>query len=265
MMAKEKSQTFMQVLARIGYSARGVIYLIVGGLAFMSAVGEGGQTTDSRGAVLEILSQPFGRVLLVIQILGLIGYVVWRVTQSLADADRHGRTFKGISVRAGLLGSAVAYSFLALWATRLLFSQAGSGSDGQGQAFLATAPGQLTLAMAGVILLGIGLAHLYKGWTARFERYMDIPDSASTWARPLCQFGLMARGVVWLLAGWFLIDSVRKATGTEIKGMSEALGRLQDSPYGAWLLGIVAAGLVAFGLYSFIEAAFRRVGMDGSS
>lgn len=254
----------MQVLARIGYSARGVIYLIVGGLAFMSAIGAGGQTTDSRGAVMEILRQPFGRVLLVIQVLGLAGYVAWRTTQSLADADRHGRTLKGLSVRAGLLGSAVAHAFLALWAIQLLFSQTDSGSGSQGQAYLATTVGQLAMGAAGLILLGIGCAHIFKGWTARFEKYMEIPDAASTWARPLCQFGLIARGVVWLLVGWFLLDSVRRATSTEIEGMSEALGTLRDSPYGAWLLGIVALGLVAFGLYSFIEAVYRRVRMEDS-
>ncbi|MDF3037290.1 MAG: hypothetical protein K0S28_2564 [Paucimonas sp.] len=104
-----------------------------------------------------------------------------------------------------------------------------------------------------------GFAHIYKGATARFEKYMSIPADKESWARPLCQFGLVVRGVVWLIVGWFLIKSARMAKGGEIEGISGALQWVRDNVYGSWLLGIVAAGLFAFGVYSFLEAAYRRI------
>ena len=90
-------------------------------------------------------------------------------------------------------------------------------------------------------------------------KHMDIPPGQKRWACPLCQSGLIARGVVWLMIGWFLIQSVFKARAGDIAGMGEALNTLAASPYGDWFLGIVALGLFAFGLYSFLEAAYRRI------
>lgn len=255
------AQKPLRGLARIGYSARGVIYLVVGGLAVLTALGEGGETTGSQGAILQILYQPLGRVLLFVLILGLIGYSTWRFAQSLLDTDGHGHSLKGLAVRTGLVVSAVTHVFLAYWASRLLLSDGSSGSDsGEGsESFLASPVGQVLLVAVGIVLVGVGVAHLFKGATARFERHMEIPDQHALWMRPLCQFGLMARGVVWCLVGGFLLDSVRRFNTTEIEGMAEALNRLREAPYGDWLLGIVAAGLFAFGIYSCLEAVYRRL------
>jgi hypothetical protein len=96
-------------------------------------------------------------------------------------------------------------------------------------------------------------------FTARFEKYMNIPADKRSWARPVCQFELATRGAVWLIIGWFLIKSAWMAKGGEVEGMAEALQWLRGSPYGSWLLGIVAAGLFAFGIYSLLEAAYRRI------
>ena len=89
-------------LARSGYAARGVVYLIVGGLAVLAALGGGGQTTDSKGALLTILQQPFGNVLLGLVALGLVGYAIWRLVQALMDTDHHGTDAKGLAIRGGL-------------------------------------------------------------------------------------------------------------------------------------------------------------------
>lgn len=252
-----------KILARMGYCARGLIYLVIGALAVASVIGEGGGTTDTRGALTEIMRQPLGNTLMLALIVGLVGYVAWRLTQALFDADRHGFSAKGLAIRAGLLISAITHAVLAYWAGKLFLHVRTSSDDGaaqgQGQAFLATDTGQLVLALVGVFVVVVGLAHLFKGFTARFDRYMEIPEDHRIWIKPLCRFGLVARGVVWCMVGWFLIDSARRANSSDIKGMGEAMDTLRNSPYGEWLLGIVAAGLIAFGLYNFLEAAFRRI------
>jgi hypothetical protein len=257
-----------KTLARMGYGARGVVYLMIGGLALLTAFGEGGKTTDSRGAITEIMQQPFGEILLTILIVGLLGYVVWRFTQAVKDADGHGNDPKGLAVRSGLFISAISHLFLAFWATMLLLGEesssdaSGGGMQENGQAFLQTDIGQMVLGIVGLIVIGVGFAHMYKGWQSRFERYMDIPGNQQQWARPVCRFGLIARGIVWCIVGWFLARSALLAGSGDIKGIAEALDTLRNTTYGIWLFSIVAAGLVAFGVYSVLEALYRRINTD---
>lgn len=247
--------------AQLGYGSRGVVYLVIGGLALLTAFGEGGSTTDSRGAILEILKQPFGRLLLGVMVVGLFGYVAWRLLQAIKDTDNHGRGAKGIAVRGGLLVSSITHAILAVWALGLLIPGTGSSSQSQ-DAFLATGYGQITLGIAGIAVFAAGFAQIYKGAASRFERYMSIPSEKQAWAHPVCRFGLIARGLVWFIIGWFLIDSALTAYEGEIKGVAEALNAVRRADYGHWLLAIVAAGLFSFGIYGILEALYRRIDMQ---
>lgn len=251
-------------VARIGYASRGVIYLVIGGLAFLTAAGAGGQTTDSKGALAAIASQPFGRVMVAMLIFGLVGYALWRLVQAIKDVDHHGTSLKGLAVRIGLLGSAIAHGALALWASRFLMNDA-STYERIGTVFLGTDLGQLIYIVGGIALAIVGFAHIYKGWTARYERYMYIPSRHSGWADPMCRFGLIARGVVWCIVAWFFIKAAAGASNDDVASLSDALTALRDSGYGSWLLGVVSAGLFAFGIYSCLEAVYRRVDVGSSS
>src|SRR5688500_16799395 len=105
--------------AKMGYSARGIIYLVIGGLGVLAAIGRGGETTDSKGAILTILRQPFGYALLILLTIGLFGYASWRLIQAIRDTDSHGRSLKGLAIRLALFGSAVTHALLAVWAISL--------------------------------------------------------------------------------------------------------------------------------------------------
>lgn len=248
-------------LAQLGYSARGVIYLVIGGLAVMTAMGEGnGETTGSKGAITTILEQPFGNIMLTILVIGLAGYVLWRLVQAIKDTDHHGQSGKGLAIRGGLLVSAITHTALAIWTVQLMLGDSSDSGSGN-QSWLSTTPGLIILGIAGVAVIGAGIAHIIKGWSARFEKYMDIPHDKQQWAKPLCQFGLIARGVVFCMIGVFLIRSAMRTGSGDIEGTEEALNTLASSAYGPWLLGIVAAGLVAFGIYGFLEAMYRRINM----
>lgn len=256
-------------LARMGYASRGVIYLVIGTLAVMAAFGlGGGETTDTRGALKAILEEPYGELMLVALIVGLFGYSAWRVTQSVKDLDDHGTSVKGLGIRFGLFASAVTHGALAVFAISLLMGGGGepqSGPSGANEAgWINGSMGQLALGALAAGFIIAGLAHIYKGWTAGFERYMSIPSRYNTWARPLCRFGLVARGVVWCIVGWFLIDSALQARTGDIHGLGDALDSLAGSGHGAWLMAVAAAGLAAFGVYSILEAIFRRINPSGS-
>ncbi|MES2605777.1 MAG: DUF1206 domain-containing protein [Pseudomonadota bacterium] len=243
--------------AKMGYVARGIIYLVIGGLAVLTALGMGGDTTDSKGAILAILEQPFGSALLMLLIIGLFGYSAWRLIQAVRDTDGHGTSLKGIGIRLALFGSSITHALLAVWAISLVLKKSVPGGESFGQ--MSSGTGQLAFGGVGIICVVAGLAHFYKGWRAGFERYMNLPQTTRFWARPVCRFGLIARGVVWCIVGWFFFDSAMRAQQDQIRGIGEALASLQTSGQGPWLLLTVACGLVAFGIYSCLEALYRRI------
>ncbi len=249
-------------LARSGYGARGVVYVIVGWLAVLAALGTGA-ATDSKGALVTILQQPFGEVLLGLVAFGLLGYAVWRLVQAWLDTDRHGSDAKGLAVRSGLAVSAVTHLLLALFAVSLIFGwDAGGGGDGARDwtAWLLQQPfGRWLVGLIGAAVIGAGLAHMIKGWRAHFEKYLQMDRELLDKASPVCRFGLIARGVVFLIIGGFLVIAAWRFSSGEVVGLKGALETLQQQPYGWILLGIVALGLFAFGIYSLIEARYRRI------
>lgn len=254
--------------ARTGYAARGIIYLIVGCLAVLAALGRGGGTTDSRGALTEVLNAPFGTVLLVAIAVGLVCYAAWRAIQAFLDADHHGTDAKAIVIRVGLAVSAVVHLGLALFALSIVFGfgssggQSGSGSQQEWTAWLLGQPfGQWLVGLVGAAIIGAGIAHFVKAWTAKFERRFEMTEQERQLITPVSRFGLFARGVAFLLIGGFFIVAAWQQDPGEARGLSGALDALQQQPYGWVLLGLLALGLIAFGLYSVIESVYRRVDM----
>lgn len=264
-MAEREIGRGVTLLARSGYAARGVVYIIVGYFAVLAAWGgSGGQTTDSEGALLSLLDEPFGNVLLGIIAVGLIGYALWRLIQGLIDTDGHGTEAKGIAIRGGLLVSAVTHVLLAIFALGLIFGWgSGGGGDGGTQdwtAWLMRQPyGRWLVGLVGIAVLGAGVAHIVKGWQAKFEKYLRMDRQKLDTARPVCRFGLIARGVVFLIIGGFLLLAAWQVDPSEARGLAGALQALQEQSYGWVLLGIIAIGLLAFGIYSLIEAIWRNI------
>lgn len=252
----------LEAIARMGYGARGIIYLIIGSLAVQTAFNAGGRTTDAEGALLTVLRQPFGQVLLGIVAAGLVSYALWRFVQAVWDADRHGHGLKGIVIRSGLLISALTHASLAYLAVRLIFGWStggGKGSEGW-TAWLFTLPwGRWAVALVGVIVIGVGLAHMMKAWKARFERRLKLRADELKWVSPVCRFGLASRGVVFMIVGGFFITAALKFSSREARGFEGALEALRQQPYSPWLLAVVAVGLMAFGVYSIVEGLYRRI------
>jgi hypothetical protein len=237
--------------------------MIVGSFAVLAAFG-GGQTTDTKGALQSLMGGPWGVALLCLVALGLLAFAAWRAVQAIADADGHGRDGKALVIRGGLLVSAVTHLLLAIFAVSLIFGGGGGSSgDGGTQGWIAKLMeqpfGQWLVGVVGVAVVGGGIAQIIKGWTAKFDKRFKHGYDKFGWVRPLCRFGLMARGVVFLFIGGFIGIAAWRYDPQQARGLSGALQALQGQPYGQVLLGTVALGLVAFGLYCWVEAVYRRI------
>jgi hypothetical protein len=258
----------LHLAARAGYAARGITYVIVGGLAALAALGEGGGTTGSRGALSTVMGAPFGKVLLTALALGLFGYAAWRAVQALLDVDGHGTNLKGIAIRSGLAVSAITHAGLAFFAaSRAMGRGTGGGSGASGDsssqewtAWLLSQPlGPVLLALVGLLVAAAGVAHIVKGWRPDFLRRFDMTSRERQFISPISRFGLAARGVAFLLIGGLLVTAAIQHDPAEAQGLSGALQTLQQQPFGWFLLAVLASGLLAFGAYSLIESVYRRV------
>ncbi|PXA98471.1 hypothetical protein DMC47_08560 [Nostoc sp. 3335mG] len=253
-----------ETLARAGYAARGVVYILLGGLALTSAFGGGGgESEDSTGALSSLLQLPFGRIVLGVVALGLFGHVAWRLAQGLLDADNAGTEMKGLVTRSGSLISAGTNIFLALTAARLAIGQ-GGGSGGEGgeakaSSWLLQQPfggTLLGLVAAGIVIAGF--VQIWKGAARKYRKRVRLPESRSL-LDAVCQFGLIARGALIVVVGGFIGYAALTFSPERAGGISEALDYVHAMPLGQLLYGAAALGLVAFGLYSIIQAIYRQL------
>jgi len=262
------TQQSLVVLARGGYAARGVLYLIIGIFALLAAL-DSTKAKDSHRSLEALLSQPFGYVLVGLVVAGLLAFAAWRVLQAIRDVDHHGNEMKGVVIRAGLLAGGVANGALAFFALGLLVSGIKSSStSGGGQTkdllahLLSWEHSNLLVYLVALVPLGVGIAHLIKGWKATFEKYFDADEDVMRYVRPVSQFGLIARGVVFIEIALLLMISGSKYKAMDPPGMKEALDALQNLPAGGLILMVMALGMIAFSVYSFSEAAWRKINMD---
>ncbi len=262
------SHPWVERLARLGYAAKGLVYFIVGLLAAQAAFGSGGKTTDSNGALETILTQPFGKFLLGIVTLGLIGYAIWRLVETILDPEHSGQEInaKRIATRLGYAFSAIAYFSLAFTAVKLIMGSSSGNSDSVEDwtiYFLNQPFGRWLVILGGLTAIGIGVSYLYEAYKGKFRRYFKLYQMTQTeqiWAVRLGRFGIAARGIVFIIIGIFIVLAAIRLDGTQARGLGGALATLEQQPFGPWILGIVALGLIAYGIYSLIEARYRRIG-----
>lgn len=254
---------WVEKLARLGYAARGVVYALVGILAVQAAFGSRGQTTDTRGALQKIAEQ--STLLLWVIALGLFGYALWRLIQGALDPENKGSDAKGLAKRGAMVASGILYGGLALAAVRIASGGGDAGSGGQ-QGFTASLMdkpfGRWLVVLAGIAVIVSGLYQMKEGWTEKFKKHLKLQEMDATEQRLATntgKAGLLARGIVFLLTGWFLIQAGLRHDPSQARGLGGALETLAAQPYGPWLLAVVAIGLVAFGAYSILQARYRRI------
>jgi Domain of Unknown Function (DUF1206) len=256
----------LEFLERVGYAARGALYGVMGLLALRIALSlGGGQATDLSGSLVFLITNPFGKVVLVAMIIGLAAYSVWGFVRAILDPLHRGHDAPGVMARAGFLSSALSYAAISLFALQILVGAAAAAPDSTqtNVTSLLSHPfgGWLTMAI-GILAIGVGIGQFVAAYQAPFARDLksaEMTDKERSAVVGLGRFGMAARGVTFLVIGWFLIQAGVQRDPGQAQGFGGAFLFLLKQPYGHILVGVVAAGYVALGLHSLGCARWMRL------
>ncbi len=250
-------------LGRLGYVAKGMVYIVVGFLATEAAFGKGGRTTDSKGAIRTIGDGPFGKLALVVIIIGLFGYAAWRIVSAMSDSERRGDKAGSLALRAGEAFSGLAYASLAIWTLRFLRSNhASSGNQTRSMTdrVMAMHGGRWLVVLIGLGVIGYACYQVYRAVSGKFLKRLDLSAASAamtTWVERLGKFGITARAVVFGMIGILLVRAGWTYNPSRVGGLEQSLDAIARQPKGGFIFGIVAIGLIAFGIFQIATAKFR--------
>ena len=252
----------LSMAASIGWAAKGALYVCLGVLAVMAAIGEGGAIMGKQGVLHWIASQPFGRVLLALAGIGFACYALWRFVEAIVDPHRHPDKKTMIAKRVGSAASGVLHAGLSVAAFQML---AGNSPGNGRHTWLAKAMsmgtgGVVLVCALGVIAILVGLYQFKKAASLEFMDEVDrgrMSHREVSVLRAVGRAGYAARGVVLPVIGYFLIVAALARNPSAAKGTGGALGALAQA--GWWVLAIVAVGLTAYGILQLFFAKYRRV------
>jgi uncharacterized membrane protein len=249
-------------LMRFGYAARGIVYVVVGALAFVAAV-DGGRTPDSKSALGSLLQMPFGKTLLALIALGLVAYSLWRFLDAALDLDNKGTDAKGWMARLAQIVSGAVHLVLAFSATALAMgtespSGGGDRTEHWTAALMHQPLGRWLIGLVGAIAIALGIQHFVKAFRERYKENIRYTQMAQR-LDPLLKLGLVAHGVVVTLVGIFFIWAAWTADPSRAGGMRDALLIVRNADASQTLFTALGIGLIGFAAYCFVEAAFRIV------
>ncbi|QDV47465.1 hypothetical protein Enr13x_73740 [Stieleria neptunia] len=257
--------SWIESLGRAGHLAKGIVYFIIGFLAFQLAIGAGGEISGSRDAIREIGQQPFGRVLLGVVSIGLLGYTAWRWVQAGKDTEGVGQDVKGVCKRIGYAVSGLGYLALGIFAGSLALgfgSGSGSSQNSASSPLLDSSWGRVALGIVGVITIGVAIYFVYKAYQAKFMTKYDLSAMSETTRKVALhagRMGLSTRGIAVAIIGAFiLVSAIRGTADGEIAGMSDALAAIAAQTYGKILIGITGFGLMCYAVHMMLMGWFRK-------
>ncbi|MFJ2262033.1 DUF1206 domain-containing protein [Streptomyces sp. NPDC087844] len=262
---KRKAAPAMEGAARAGFTARGVIYLLVGLLALQIAFGGSGKQADQGGALQEVSGKPFGEVVLWALGVGLVGMALWRLSEAVFGAA--GPDGDKAKKRVASAARAVFYGFVAYSVISFAAGAAGSGSsDGKSRDATAKAmdlpAGRWLVGVAGVVILCAGVWMAVQAARRKYHKHMRLGAVSRKVRQAVDVTGVgggVARGLVFAVAGGFAVRAAWDYEPDKAKGMDDTLRSFAETPVGPWLLVLIAVGLMLFGLFSFAMARYRKL------
>jgi hypothetical protein len=256
----------IELASRLGYAARGLVYLGVGFIVLLAALDLTPRAKGASGVMRAWAEWPLGWALIGGIGVGLTGFAAWRILQAVFDADRHGRSPKAWAVRTGQAVSGLVYGGLALSAFELLDELEDVGEVDEEQTahhaartVLDLPYGDTLLIAAGLVVLAFGIGNVVQAVVQDFSKRLKCDDRLCRVVVPLAKAGYGARGLASLPLGVFLVMAGVEARANEARSWGGALQAVEHQPFGSSALCLVAVGLIAFGLFGLVEARYRRI------
>jgi hypothetical protein len=249
-----------QVIARTGYVARGMVYILVGMTALSAGMGARRNALGITGVLQEIFETRLGIILVLGIAAGMACFALWRIAQGVLDADNLGKTPRAVIRRAAYTASSLAYFALAAMAVETIFQVSTSSPRGWAAWILSWPLGSTLLGLVGFGFLAVGAGTAMRAYRAPFKKDLDLNPSTKKWLVPIGRAGHGARAIIFVLIGYFLTISAAHSNTHEVRDMAGALNALQEQQFGMVLYNSVALGLTSFGVFEFIQAIFRKVG-----
>ena len=256
----------LELLERLGYVVRGALYAVMGLLALGIALRiGGGQTTDLSGSLVFLIRNPFGKLVLVVVAVGLAAYSLWGFTRAIYDPLHRGKDASGYLARLGFVSSAVSYAAIVFLAVQILAGSGGPAGDSTQKTIttILTHPGGGWLtAIIGLVAIAVGLGQFLEAYRATFQEDLkgaEMTASERKVAIGLGRFGMFARGVIFLIIGWFLLQAGIHHDPGQVQGFGGAFLFLLGQPFGRVALAAIALGFVALGLHSFACARWIKL------
>jgi hypothetical protein len=264
------SNAQLQLLERLGYVVRGVLYAVMGFLALRIALAQsGGKATDLSGSLVWLIGNPLGKLVLIVVVIGLSAYSLWGFIRAIYDPLRRGRDASGYAARLGFVSSALSYAAIVIFALQILGGSGVTSGDSTqktiASVLLQPGGGWMTVIIGAVAIL-IGFGQFLEAYRATFKKDLkgsEMSASEKNVAVWLGRFGMFARGVTFLVIGWFLVQAGIHHDAGQVRGFGGAFLFLLSQPYGRWLVGLIALGFIALGLHSL--ACARWIRLLGSS
>src|SRR5215210_7843270 len=250
---KAAQSIWVEWCGRLGLVAKGMIYGLIGVLALLVALGFGGRPRDRQGALRFIAAQPLGEVIPYALAAGFAAYALWRFVQAFLDRDHEGDGATGLAKRAGYFGRGVLYAG---------FCVGGRNEAQETDTVFDWPAGRYLVFAAGGVLLGAAAWNGYRAVRKKYRKDMkrgQMSGTERTWLDALGAAGHLARMVVFGLIGFFLVRAASQYDANEAVGLDGALARVAEARYGEGLLAVVAGGLMAYGLFCFMQARYRDV------
>ena len=260
------SNKWLELLERVGYIARGVLYVVMGALALGLTLGLGGKATDQSGSLATLAGGGFGKVMLIVFVVGLAAYSLWGFVRAIFDPLHRGHDAPGIAERLGFAWSGVAYAGLSLFALELLLGTGPTSSQVGTQStitkILARPAGEWAVLGIGLVSIASGLGQLYEAFNAKFKKDLkrdEMTKAEEDFVIGLGRLGYLARGITFTLVGWFVFQAGMQHDASKVKGFAGTFMFLLGQPYGHLLLALVALGFIALGVHSFAAARWMRL------
>jgi Domain of Unknown Function (DUF1206) len=249
-------------LARAGLTARGVIYILVGWVAVLVALGHSSREADQQGALQMLAGKPYGMVSLWLLAIGFAAYALWRLSEAAFGVTGEP---PGAGPRLKSLARAVVYAGLC-YLTFKVISGTSKSQSGQQQDITATAmhhpAGRWLVGIVGLVIVVCGIALVVEGARKKFMKLLQTAQMSPKTRRVVRLLGMtgtIARGLVFALVGVLVVAAAITHKASESGGIDKALLTLRGQPLGEFLMLLAALGLLIFGVYGLCEARWRKV------